>query len=72
MWYALVMVCAVGKKCDLDHAAWARQSAPIYDTIEECQDDAVYYAVRSADEMRLDKGVRYRIWVDCQRAQVPI
>jgi hypothetical protein len=65
MLYALVCVCMIAEPiCDAEHAIWAEQSDPIFDTEQECQ-SAALLRVAHADIPKLQENTQYQIEVTC-------
>jgi hypothetical protein len=65
MWYALVAVCvASSTPCTIESAIWAQQSAPIFDSAEDCRDGVLEF-LHKTEIPALKQDTQYDIEVDC-------
>lgn len=71
MFYALIVICALTEPtCDVEHAVYASQSAPIFGTEEECHDASrahLGYTLIPA----LKFGTEYQIEITCESTGSP-
>lgn len=68
MLYALIMICLAAEPvCDLDHAIWAEQSPPLYDSQAECEAASIHY-LTTVSPPQLVEGAEYQIEVQCEAA----
>ncbi len=52
MIYVMIIVCAAAvPTCDVEHAVWAQQSAPIFDDADECFADAKLHLAMNWDDI---------------------
>jgi hypothetical protein len=69
--YALVVICALAEPtCDVEHAVYASQSAPIFDTEDECKDAAMAH-VAHRQIPALVPGQEYQIEITCESTGSP-
>lgn len=69
--YALIVICALAEPtCDAEHAVYATQSAPIFDTEQECLDASrAHIAHRYIPALR--RGESYQIEITCETTGDP-
>lgn len=71
MFYALIVICAITEPtCDVEHAVYASQSAPIFDTEDECREGARMHAAHQSIPALLP-GNEYQIEITCENTGRP-
>jgi hypothetical protein len=73
MFYATLIVCKAvtsdwdaKQECDLDHAVYAEQSPPIFDSEEECMDGVIERLYNYPID-GLDPDTQYDISIECEK-----
>lgn len=69
--YALIVICALAEPtCDVEHAVFAIQSLPIFDTEDECKDAAMAHLAHRRIPA-LVPGHDYQIEITCEAIAPP-
>lgn len=72
MFYALVFICMPGAVlCDVEHAFYARQSAPVFDSEDECLEGVKDHVTHVWRSLKLREGEQYPISISCEAALGP-
>jgi hypothetical protein len=73
MWYAMMAVCLFSAQvCDVEHAKYAEQSAPIYSSEAECNEGVIAHLHELDSKSQLDADTQYQVDVECFLAEPPV
>jgi hypothetical protein len=72
MWYAMIYVCLMGTPmCDDTNAAYAEQSPPLFDSMDECLQGAYQHMLNRDPPASLKRDTQYDISITCEQVETP-